>query len=204
MASVEPLTFGLLLKRYRRAADLTQEALAARAGYSATYISMLERGERTPQRATAELLGQALGLTRAERADLLSSVTRRLPTHSQPSPQTLALPRFVGRAQELEAIARHLEGQGPPMLLFAGEPGIGKTRLLREAARIAPAASWTLLEGGCHRSGGQQPYAPLLGALDRHIRRQPAGRLRAALAGCSWLVRLLPELAEATLVPLPQ
>jgi tetratricopeptide (TPR) repeat protein/transcriptional regulator with XRE-family HTH domain len=204
MVSVEPLTFGLLLKRYRRAAGLTQEALAARAGYSATYISMLERGERAPQRATAELLGQPLGLTRAERADFLSSIKRRLPTPSQPRPQGKALPHLVGRAQELDAIAHHLVGQGPPMLVFAGEPGIGKTRLLREVARIAPAAGWVVLEGGCHRSGGQQPFAPLLGALDRHIRLQPAGRLRAALAGCSWLVRLLPELAEATLMPLPQ
>ncbi|HEV2459993.1 MAG TPA: AAA family ATPase, partial [Ktedonobacterales bacterium] len=207
MASVEPLSFGLLLKRYRRAADLTQEALAARSGYSATYISMLERGERKPHRAAAELLARALGLTRAQRADFLAAIPskkRRHATSSQPSPQRFALPRLVGRAQELDAIARHLEGQGPPLLVFAGEPGIGKTRLLREVARIAPAAGWIVLEGGCHRSGGQQPYAPLLGALDRYIKLQPAGRLHAALAGCSWLVRLLPELAEATLVPLPR
>ena len=204
MVSVEPLTFGLLLKRYRRAADLTQEALATRAGYSATYISMLERGERAPQRATAELLGRALGLSRAERLAFLASIKGRTPPPAQPAPQGAAPPPLVGRAQELDAIARHLDGRGPAMLLLAGEPGIGKTRLLREVARIAPAAGWAVLEGGCHRSGGQQPYAPLLGALDRHIKRQPAGHLRAALAGCSWLVRLLPELAETTLVPLPQ
>jgi tetratricopeptide (TPR) repeat protein/transcriptional regulator with XRE-family HTH domain len=204
MASVEPLTFGLLLKRYRRAAGLTQGALAVRAGYSATYISMLERGERGPQRATAELLGQALGLTRAERLAFLASIRRRIPPPAQPATQGPAPPSLMGRAQELDAIACHLDGQGPPMLLLAGEPGIGKTRLLREVARIAPAAGWTVLEGGCHRSGGQQPYAPLLGALDRHIKFLPTAHLRAALAGCSWLVRLLPELAEATLVPLPQ
>lgn len=40
--------FGGLLKRFRRAAGLTQEELAARAGYSAVYVSMLERGRRPP------------------------------------------------------------------------------------------------------------------------------------------------------------
>ena len=165
---------------------------------------MLERGERVPHSATAELLGQALGLMRADRVAFLSSIKGRPPARSQPGLEGSSLPPLVGRAQELDAIARHVEGRGSPTLIFAGEPGIGKTRLLHEVARIAPAAGWAVLAGGCHRSGGQQPYAPLLDALDRHIKLQPVGRVRATLAGCSWLVRLLPELAEATLVPLPQ
>ncbi len=40
------LTFGELLKRYRKADGVTQETLAARTGYSTIYIGMLERGER--------------------------------------------------------------------------------------------------------------------------------------------------------------
>ena len=43
MIDDEP-TFGTLLKRSRRAAHLTQEELAERAGYSSHYVSMLERG----------------------------------------------------------------------------------------------------------------------------------------------------------------
>jgi tetratricopeptide (TPR) repeat protein/transcriptional regulator with XRE-family HTH domain len=204
MVWVASLTFGSLLKRYRRAAGLTQEALAARAGYSATYISMLERGERVPTRATVELLCQALRLTRTDRASLLSSISRRSRTLTQGEPERSAMPPILGRAQELGMIVGHLEGEGTSMLCLAGEPGIGKTRLLREAARMAPAAGWAVLEGGCHRSGGQQPYAPLLGALEQYIQRQRIGQLRATLSDCSWMVRLLPELAETTLVPLPQ
>jgi transcriptional regulator with XRE-family HTH domain/tetratricopeptide (TPR) repeat protein len=204
MAVAEPLTFGLLLKRYRRAAGLTQEALAARANYSATYISMLERGERAPQRSTAELLSQALGLTRAERATFLAAHAGRLRAPPPTEPQRSSPPLLVGRAEELAALAQHLEGCGPAFLAIAGEPGIGKTRLLREAARLALASGWMVLEAGCHRSGGQEPYTPLLSALARHIQRQSLTRLRAALSGCSWLVRLLPELAETTLIPLPE
>jgi transcriptional regulator with XRE-family HTH domain/tetratricopeptide (TPR) repeat protein len=204
MVWVGSLTFGPMLKRYRRAARLTQEALAAQSGYSATYISMLERGKRSPTSATAELLCQALRLTRTERAGFISSIGRRARTPPPAEPERSALPPLLGRDQELDLIVSHLEGKGARMLGLAGEPGIGKTRLLREAARMAPAAGWTVLEGGCHRSGGQQPYAPLLGALEQYIQHQRAGQVRSTLSGCSWLVRLLPELAETTLVPLPQ
>jgi tetratricopeptide (TPR) repeat protein len=204
MAIAEPLTFGLLLKRYRRAAGLTQEALAARASYSATYISMLERGERTPQRATAELLSQALGLSTAERATFLAAHIERPRAPPLAVPQRSTPPPLVGRTDELAALTQHLEGCGPAFLAIAGEPGIGKTRLLREAARLALASGWVVLEAGCHRSGGQGPYAPLLSAIERHLQRQSLTQLRAALSGGSWLVRLLPELAETRLMPLPE
>jgi tetratricopeptide (TPR) repeat protein len=89
------------------------------------------------------------------------------------------------------------------VLLLAGEPGIGKTRLLQAIAQQAIAQGWSVLAGGCHRQGGQEPYAPLLEALDRHVRRQSSAQLSAALRGCAWLVRLLPELAAEPIEPLP-
>ncbi len=50
---VQAPSFGELLRRARVAAGLTQEALAERAGLSATAISALERGVRqTPQGET--------------------------------------------------------------------------------------------------------------------------------------------------------
>ena len=60
-----------------------------------------------------------------------------------------------------------------------------------------------VLEGSCQRRGGQEPYAPLLGALRRYIRSRRPGQLRTELQGCAWLVRLLPELAEGPIPPLP-
>src|SRR5207237_1575463 len=60
-----------------------------------------------------------------------------------------------------------------------------------------------VLEGGCQRRGGHEPYAPLLGAVQGYVRTRPLVQLRADLRGCAWLVRLLPELAEGPIEPLP-
>src|SRR5215468_9692576 len=61
-------TFGVLLRRARRAAGLTQEELAARAGISVDAISVLERGlTRAPHRQTMDMLVEALQLAPAER-----------------------------------------------------------------------------------------------------------------------------------------
>ena len=68
--STQTMPFGMLLKRYRRAADLTQEMLAERAGYSITYVSKLERGERQPLALTVVALAEALGLSPREQANL--------------------------------------------------------------------------------------------------------------------------------------
>jgi hypothetical protein len=64
-------------------------------------------------------------------------------------------------------------------------------------------SGWRVLAGGCQRRGGQEAYAPLLQALERHIRIQSPAQLRTDLRGCAWLVRLLPELAAGPIEPLP-
>ena len=74
----QPGAFGDVLRRYRVAAGLTQEELAERAHLSARGISNLERGvRRLPQRGTAELLADALGLRDAERAAARKAARRR-------------------------------------------------------------------------------------------------------------------------------
>lgn len=63
--------FGELLRRYRRAAGLSQAALAARAGLSTATVAALERGRRkSPTPGTVERLIQALELGPLERARL--------------------------------------------------------------------------------------------------------------------------------------
>ena len=70
--------FGTLLKRFRLAANLSQEALAERAGLSVRAISDLERGaRRTPRPETIALLAEALALSAADRAALVAPVLRR-------------------------------------------------------------------------------------------------------------------------------
>jgi tetratricopeptide (TPR) repeat protein/transcriptional regulator with XRE-family HTH domain len=88
--------FGALLKQYRLAAGLSQEALAERARLSPQAISVLERGLRqAPYRDTVDLLVEALGLTRQEAAALEAAVPRRRgplavvphPSAQEPLPQ---------------------------------------------------------------------------------------------------------------------
>ena len=214
MASARPLTFAELLRRYRRAAHLSQETLAELAGLSRRAVSDLERTpQRVPRQDTAELLAEALGLAAQERARFLAVARRYLvqgtlavPGFARPNPTTpqhqAILTPLVGRGEELARLERQLQGTEPPVLLLAGEPGIGKTRLLRETAERARNEGWTVLEGGCHRGDAQGPYAPLLGALAHHLAGQSPSQLQINLQGCAWLVRLLPELQETAVVPL--
>jgi len=195
--------FGALLKRLRRDAGLTQAALAERANYSAVYISMLERGERAPSPLTIDLLARTLDLEPDERAALHAVARRTRAGPTGPYPDTSSLPPLIGRAAELAVLDRHLAGEGPPVVVLAGEPGIGKTRLLYEAIARARGRGWTVLYGGCQRRDLQEPYSPLLEALERHVRSLPTGELRLALRDCSWLARVLPELDVAGMAPAP-
>jgi tetratricopeptide (TPR) repeat protein/transcriptional regulator with XRE-family HTH domain len=196
------MSFGGLLRTHRRAAGLTQEQLAERAGYSTVYVSMLERGQRLPLPATALTFADALALVPRDRLALMRAVQQPgagVPDEGiRQSDMTgeRSLGELVGREREVGLIQRHLEGTGPPVLLLAGDPGIGKTRLLREAALRAGDLGIRALEGGCLRRGGQEPFAPVLQALQSALRGRNETLLGEVLRGCAWLVRLLPELAE--------
>ncbi len=57
MASIQPVPFAALLKRFRKEAGFTQEELAERAQLSVRAISQLERDVRhTPRKDTLALL----------------------------------------------------------------------------------------------------------------------------------------------------
>jgi tetratricopeptide (TPR) repeat protein/transcriptional regulator with XRE-family HTH domain len=181
-------TCGQLLQRYRRLAGLTQEELAERGGYSPNYISKLERDQRQPPLLALERLATALGLADEEREALRAACPEQGRRQTPPRGTPLA-----GRVRELAQIRRHLGGLEPPALLLAGEPGIGKSRLLAEAAAHAATGGWRVVQGGCQRRA-QDPYAPLPDALARSLRQLP-GPARAAAQEVGWLGLLLPELA---------
>jgi len=58
-----PASIGSLLRAYRVERGLTQEALAAAAGFDRTYIGMVERGERKPTVHAVSLILDVLGVT---------------------------------------------------------------------------------------------------------------------------------------------
>jgi tetratricopeptide (TPR) repeat protein/transcriptional regulator with XRE-family HTH domain len=210
MAAVPSPTFGVLLKRYRLAAGLTQEELAAEAGLSRRGIADLELGARTqPRKETVQLLAEALHLSAPDRALLEAAARGRatpaVPTTDAslpPAPRLAPAAPLVGRARELGLLAQMLS-DGPPLLLLAGEPGIGKSRLMQAGIEQAEAQGWMVVAGGCHRRSGQDPYAPLVGALASSLRHLTPAQQQQALQGCAWLVGLLPELVESQVLAAP-
>ncbi|MGI5131389.1 ATP-binding protein [Pseudonocardia sp. CA-107938] len=97
-------------------------------------------------------------------------------------------PRFVGRSAELDELVARFEDAlagRPGVVLVAGEPGIGKTRLVAEVGRIAGTRAVPVLWGTCTDEDGAPAYWPW-----RQI-------LRAWLAtGAGPPPDLVPELAR--------
>ena len=168
-------------------AGLTQEELAERCGYSANYIGKLERDERLPPPAALECLAATLELEQVDRALLGASRERRAAPGGQVRPP-------VGRDREVAVIRRFLAESGSPVLLFAGEPGIGKTRLLDEAAAGAAQITRRVVRGGCQRRA-VDPYAPISGAVADALARLSARHREDVIRQAGQLELLLPELA---------
>ena len=73
--------------------------------------------------------------------------------------------------------------------LVAGEPGVGKSRLVREFATMAAADGALVLYGGCD-AAVRAPYRPFVEALDQLLRAGDPATLRAAIG---WSYDLLEE-----------
>jgi hypothetical protein len=81
-----------------------------------------------------------------------------------------ALSRFVGREREmatLQALLAQVEDGRGQVVGIAGEPGIGKSRLVYEFRRSLTDKGLTYLDGRCLSYGSSTPYLPLLDII-RH------------------------------------
>ncbi|HLI59432.1 MAG TPA: AAA family ATPase [Solirubrobacteraceae bacterium] len=111
--------------------------------------------------------------------------------------RALAQDTLVGRDAELAAIRAWWGTAGERMLLLAGEPGMGKSRLQAELAAEVHRGGVIVLAGHAPDEA-LVPYQPLLEAIGRFAFGAPLAELRAAVqrsgeAGAD-LARLVPEL----------
>jgi len=221
---VTTVTFGDLLRRYRRTAGLTQEELAASAQVSPRAISDLERGQRNrPWRETIQLLASALHLEPAERAQLeaaahqpSSATTRNVGpgAREEASPPRHNLPvqvtSFIGRERELAEVTERLADTH--LLTLTGSGGCGKTRLALQAAAdlvdrfpdgvwfvdLAPLNDPTLVPHAVALALEirEIPGRPMLATLVETLRSR---HLLLLLDNCEHLIDACARLADAVL-----
>ncbi len=103
---------------------------------------------------------------------------------------------LVAREQELQQVLLSLDavdaGNGR-LVLLAGEPGVGKTRLAQEATLAARNRRWYLATGRCYEAQQKVAYAPFLEALPHVLQSAPSSLQSEASRRWPDLTRLLPD-----------
>jgi DNA-binding SARP family transcriptional activator/tetratricopeptide (TPR) repeat protein len=146
------------------------------------------------------LAGESIGPAATESTTHAGS---RVPLPALMSPRERST--LVGREPELEVLReawRQASSGERRLVLVAGEPGIGKTRLAREFALEAHDAG-TVLHAGCQEDA-LISYQPFVEALHHYARASERDWTQLSLGpGTEELVRLIPELAPAESMPAP-
>jgi tetratricopeptide (TPR) repeat protein len=115
--------------------------------------------------------------------------------------------RRTERTRLIERLGEAASGRGG-LVMLAGEQGIGKTRLVDEAACLAEREGFSVLWGRCHEGEWPPPYGPFVEAIDAHAGLLPPNELRQDLGETAGIVaQLVPAvrriLPEAGVAPVP-
>lgn len=148
---MEEHSFGYWLRLKRKSLDLTREELAERVGYSAATIRKIEDEERHPSAQVVERLAEILHIPPNERPVFLQfargdwksappqsmeETPWRASTKSIHSNIPATTTSLIARGQEIAIIREYLSKNDIRLVTLIGPPGIGKTRLSIESARI--------------------------------------------------------------------
>ena len=112
--------------------------------------------------------------------------------------QNQASSPFVGRRKEIDIFTQVLtqtaDGQGR-VLIFTGEPGIGKTRLIQEITSLASQTGFQSLVAQCYQMEQALPYQPLID-LARQMMENGHHWRQLAPVWLRELALLVPEMEE--------
>jgi class 3 adenylate cyclase/tetratricopeptide (TPR) repeat protein len=114
--------------------------------------------------------------------------------------ETTQLPQqvFVGRQHEMATLrsnlASALEGRGN-LVLVGGEPGVGKTTLVKQLIREAEQKGALAVFGRCYESEGTVPYSPFVEMLEQALAIMPPEIVREDMGeDAPEVARMVPEL----------
>ena len=107
---------------------------------------------------------------------------------------------FVGREAEREALRRVLEqvrsGSGR-VVMIAGAPGVGKTRIAAEFAREAAQQEALVFAGACYDRDDAVPFVPFVEIFEAALAHSDPQAFRDALGDeASEIARLIPQLTR--------
>lgn len=187
------------LQQYRSCVQALDEELGVAPLEATTELYEAVRAKQLPP--SPELANGQNGQTRAPTPTTAAHSTPASTPKSAPAtpPERNALP-FIGRDAELGRLldAWRRDDVGGRVMIVAGEPGIGKSRLAQEFLRQAQAEGAGLLASRCFEGESHLAYGPLAMALRGTLAPGAAGwpaRLEAPWV--AEISRLLPEVASA-------
>ncbi|MGW4214265.1 ATP-binding protein [Lentzea sp. NPDC004789] len=105
---------------------------------------------------------------------------------------------LAGRRHELQRLLDSIR-QPPAVVVVEGDAGMGKSRLVHEAATTLKSDGWRVVTGFCHPLREPLPYGPVVDALGK-VRPWLPGTSLAPTAGA--LAPLVPDLTDL-LPPVP-
>ncbi|HSL45732.1 MAG TPA: helix-turn-helix domain-containing protein [Anaerolineales bacterium] len=148
----EEISFGMWLRKQRRALDLSQKALADQVGCAEVTLRRIETDRLKPSKALANIILVKIGIPDADRPQWISFArglsgfpTSTTPSSNEPMTNLPApLTTFIGREKEqvdvIRLIAKHR------LVTLTGAGGIGKSRLsMKVGEQIAgdyPSGVW--------------------------------------------------------------